>query len=750
MASRLRKIRIIVLVVLSVFALTACEQIICIPVTGNWKYQHGDNKEFSNPQYDDTNWAQTQLGNEVPVTDKNGFIWFRKKIAVPVELKNQPIYMNFGKGMGTMEVFLDGELFETYGKIGDSKTMHGLDAKYSVRIIPPRYIKDGTIQVACRMWTSRSYIAFNEVAFGNYSYSVLITKVKRTLNSTVFFIFGVLSLFLACYHFFIFIGNPSDKPHLFFIITLLGGVIYYFSVGLETHLFSYNLAKAIGRGANAFIVPSFYLFVRSFTSGKIKKLEYILVAVICFLFCSTFFLFRNNSYIMNTLWHANIACSMVFMVLALVLYFRAIQKKQENVIVMVVFYFIAMCFVSYDMVHELSGKELFASFQPFSFFFNNLGIFIALARRASGMSKDLERQVGVIKEQSSKLVVLLDNIRILSADQGNMSHILEQAVEEVASATQQTSNRAQNISNVISNQKETLLDATNVVSSLIKLLKDTSANIETEAESITKTADRTTQLIEGFSAVEQGVHGAAQFAETLNMFTGIGVKNMKNLSATMEKVQESSHEILNVVKILDDFAARTNLLAMNASIEAAHAGMAGKGFAVVANEIKNLATASSAQAGKISDIIKEIKKLVEESVSLSDSVNDSFIRIEQESSNTAKHIQKARDEMTIQQKSSHEIISEVKMLSLTANDMKKSVLEQASYSEQVSKAMLELQGVSDSVSDSSFEIVRGIEGLSSQIRELSVLADRAEETAAQLVDVMNASGNASETSVIAG
>lgn len=91
---------------------------------------------------------------------------------------------------------------------------------------------------------------------------------------------------------------------------------------------------------------------------------------------------------------------------------------------------------------------------------------------------------------------------------------------------------------------------------------------------------------------------------------------MRELTASMENISKSSHEIGGIIKTIEDISFQTNILALNAAVEAARAGDRGKGFAVVADEVQSLANKSAASAKDITALIEESMRLVEQGTAL--------------------------------------------------------------------------------------------------------------------------------------
>ena len=113
----------------------------------------------------------------------------------------------------------------------------------------------------------------------------------------------------------------------------------------------------------------------------------------------------------------------------------------------------------------------------------------------------------------------------------------------------------------------------------------------------------------------------------LESATAAGQNGLSEVITLVKTIEEKSADLLEMSKMIDQIAKQTDLLSMNAAIEAAHAGDAGKGFAVVASEIRKLAENSSKETKAIDDVLKNMKSLIDSISEKTDVVSTEFTKI---------------------------------------------------------------------------------------------------------------------------
>ena len=183
-------------------------------------------------------------------------------------------------------------------------------------------------------------------------------------------------------------------------------------------------------------------------------------------------------------------------------------------------------------------------------------------------------------------------------------------------------------------------------------------------------------------------------SKNLNSMANEGGKAVKDSISSIRTVSEYSQQILKMLKLITDISKQTNLLAMNASIEAAHAGEAGKGFAIVADEIRRLSENTNKNAKDIGEVVGTIVQKIEDSVKLAEKAG---IGLDMIMAYSHQNVQSSTELNTIMEEQSHsaqEILHSIQDIVEITEEIRASMEEQKVGTNEFSETMRNLRDIS--------------------------------------------------------
>ena len=334
---------------------------------------------------------------------------------------------------------------------------------------------------------------------------------------------------------------------------------------------------------------------------------------------------------------------------------------------------------------------------------------------------DLTRDFNSTIEQIKALMLLIKK------QAGVLSEIgtdLSGNMTETAAAVNQITANIQSIKGRVINQSASVTQTNATMEQVVGNINKLNDHVENQGRNIAMASSAIEEMVANINSVTNTLVSNAANVNTLKEASETGRTGLQEVASDIQEITRESEGLLEINAVMENIASQTNLLSMNAAIEAAHAGEAGKGFAVVADEIRKLAESSSEQSKTIGSVLKKIAESIKKITGSTDNVLARFEAIDNSVKTVAQQEENIRNAMEEQGEGSKQLLQSAGGLNEITQYVKTGSVEMLEGSKEIMNESRNLEKATQEITSGMNEMAIGAEQMNTAVNHVSEMSGK--------------------------